>query len=531
MTPITTTIYPARTPRRHARHHPTVPLADRPTVQPSHHPTFRPSNRPTARIPLLTVLLLVTTLSPVNAAVNTDYPAWWTARSAVSASDAAADYAVCNSGQLKYMALQAMREFDATLPGGAGITISNMVNAWINNTANAQDYSAINAGQLKAVAAPFYDRLKACNWPCILPQGMTTAQDYPWSGSSSEAQDYSTANNGQVKYVFSFSVLKVDIVRIKDSHGRLGANKFLHVVNATSEDVFFDGQYVPVSLTLPSGYPKWSLDATDFKSGNTATYNITSDTIATGLLFLDSVSPHFYSVKYDCNYANDVAIISAYPAEERSISFSASSLSGPKAAIDAGLKFIFPDINVDGPKGKLEFKNSWKECPNSYKAYCTYKLSAGFDPIVGAHAKFPIGAGAVIPSWITSQVNAGFYLKLEGKLICVGMVSRDEYGVTSGSCPLTGKIGGSVGYEVLAGGPGGFISMILEGSTSFTGGGNIVYDSTVQKLVLKNAKVNWNGVVANVTINVWWGQVEYKHAWPIISPPTAPIWGPTDLTW
>ena len=211
MTSTANTIALPRTPRLHARHHPTVPLADRPTVPPSHHPTVRPSNCPTALIPLLTVLLLVTTLSPVNAAVNTDYPVWWTARSAVSASDAAADYAVCNSGQLKYMALQAMREFDATLPGGAGITISNMVNAWISHPENAQDYSAINAGQLKAVAAPFYDRLKACNWPCILPQNMTTNQDYPWSGSSSTPQDYSMANNGQVKYVFSFSVVNVKI--------------------------------------------------------------------------------------------------------------------------------------------------------------------------------------------------------------------------------------------------------------------------------------------------------------------------------
>ena len=158
--------------------------------------------------------LLVATCTPVHAA---NIPGWWISRNAVGSGMAVAnDYAACNSGQLKWMALQAMKELDATLPGGAGITVSNMVNAWINNTANAQDYSAINAGQLKAVAAPFYDRLKACNWPCILPDGMTTNMDYPWSGGS--AQDYSTANNGQVKYVFSFIVVNLNLTNLKFNH-------------------------------------------------------------------------------------------------------------------------------------------------------------------------------------------------------------------------------------------------------------------------------------------------------------------------
>ena len=158
------------------------------------------------RIPLLTALLLLATLSPVSAA---NYPGWWITRGVVDTNASAEDYAVCTSGQLKTMALQAMNELDADLPGGAGNVVHTMVNGWINNTANAQDYSAINAGQLKTVAAPFYDCLRSNNWPCILPDGMTTNQNYPWSGTG--AQDYSMANNGQVKYVFSFSVVNVKI--------------------------------------------------------------------------------------------------------------------------------------------------------------------------------------------------------------------------------------------------------------------------------------------------------------------------------
>jgi len=153
-----------------------------------------------------------------------NYPGWWITRGVVDTNASAEDYAVCTSGQLKTMALQAMNELDADLPGGAGDAIHAMVNGWLNNTANAQDYSAINAGQLKTVAAPFYDCLRSNNWPCILPDGMTTNQNYPWSGTG--AQDYSMANNGQVKYVFSFSVVNATLKNPVDSNGDGKVNDF-----------------------------------------------------------------------------------------------------------------------------------------------------------------------------------------------------------------------------------------------------------------------------------------------------------------
>ncbi len=53
------------------------------------------------------------------------------------------------------------------------------------------DYLAVNQGQLKTVAALFYDRL---------------GQPYPWAGSSAVRDDYLLVNLGQLKHVFAFEL-------------------------------------------------------------------------------------------------------------------------------------------------------------------------------------------------------------------------------------------------------------------------------------------------------------------------------------
>ncbi len=58
------------------------------------------------------------------------------------------------------MTQQALAEFDAKLAanGGAGFTFSSLVPA---PSAATNDYAALNIGQLKYLAKPFYDRLAA----------------------------------------------------------------------------------------------------------------------------------------------------------------------------------------------------------------------------------------------------------------------------------------------------------------------------------------------------------------------------------
>jgi len=112
-------------------------------------------------------------------------PAWWT--NGVLSTNAADDYSAINLGQLKNMASAAHDELEDILPGGASFSLSFI---------NDYNYDAANLGQLKAVAQPFYDRL--------IEVGYTT--NVPWTLITDDDSDFSVANIGQLKNVFNFDV-------------------------------------------------------------------------------------------------------------------------------------------------------------------------------------------------------------------------------------------------------------------------------------------------------------------------------------
>ena len=158
------------------------------------------------------------------------YPAWWFERELIKRTSPpsnapawpgsyppADDFAALNQGQLKTFALAAFDELEAKLApiGGAGTAATNLVKNWcvvdpatglIQRNAGqpvakigsgAQDFLAVNLGQLKNVAEPFYARL--------VPLGIVTAR--PWAGAT---DDFAMANIGQAKAVFSFVVATGD---------------------------------------------------------------------------------------------------------------------------------------------------------------------------------------------------------------------------------------------------------------------------------------------------------------------------------
>jgi hypothetical protein len=115
----------------------------------------------------------------------------------VLASGATVDnYAAVNTGQLKAIAAKAADEFDAEFAGmgGAGTEITTLIATWRAAPevgVTRDNYLAVNQGQLKAVAKPFYTRLIA----------LGVVSQYPWTGTT---DNYASANIGQVKYLFSF---------------------------------------------------------------------------------------------------------------------------------------------------------------------------------------------------------------------------------------------------------------------------------------------------------------------------------------
>lgn len=124
--------------------------------------------------------------TPEPTAANS-MPAWWTERDIVSQDDRATnDFAALNRGQLKWMAHCAGEAFEAELPFGAG----DAIDAMIGGFTVTQNYCAVNVGQLKSTAAPYYDRL---------------GLELPWDDSTPR-NDWAIANVGQIKFLFDLSL-------------------------------------------------------------------------------------------------------------------------------------------------------------------------------------------------------------------------------------------------------------------------------------------------------------------------------------
>lgn len=152
--------------------------------------------------------------APIPANKPAHYPAWWFSQEVIPRIDVnkaapswpgdyrqADDYAVINQGQLKNIALAAFRHLQLELTDGPGPEITGLIDAWTQlnadnlrvpkTSAATDDFAAVNIGQLKAVAKPFYDRLQRA---------------YPWNPATPVSENYAPANLGQLKLVFSFDL-------------------------------------------------------------------------------------------------------------------------------------------------------------------------------------------------------------------------------------------------------------------------------------------------------------------------------------
>ena len=147
----------------------------------------------------LCLLLGIAILGMLPTFVWAQAPGWWVTRGVQntdSANHPANDYAAVNQGQVKNIVVKAVAELDANLPGGAGDTLHTLATKLSGTTPNTDDYDAVNIGQLKTVAKPFYDLLIHIGY----------MSQYPWTSSTNAANDYAIANIGQVKNLFNFDV-------------------------------------------------------------------------------------------------------------------------------------------------------------------------------------------------------------------------------------------------------------------------------------------------------------------------------------
>lgn len=120
-------------------------------------------------------------------------PSWWSSRNIVISGAGSADYCAANQGQLKNFAMQSWLEMSEIF---AYETVSNIHMRVESFGTGGNDFAPVNLGQLKQVAAPFYNVL-------IAIQAVDT---YPWTESTADDDDYCIANLGQLKRVFDFGL-------------------------------------------------------------------------------------------------------------------------------------------------------------------------------------------------------------------------------------------------------------------------------------------------------------------------------------
>ena len=139
------------------------------------------------------------------------YPPWWS-NQAVLNGNTPDDFAAANQGQAKNMARAAINELDNDLAQFGGSGLDALASTVLSGTATLEnDYAAINLGQLKSLAQPFYDRLLSLGYfgsPLIITgTAPVVTGTYPWISASNPPDDFAAANLGQLKYLFSFDVM------------------------------------------------------------------------------------------------------------------------------------------------------------------------------------------------------------------------------------------------------------------------------------------------------------------------------------
>lgn len=175
-------------------------------------------------------ILLVTPLALVARFASAEGPQWWSARQVLDAVHMPNDYAPVNMGQLKWVATNAMAEMDEHLSGGAGWAISNIVSSyWLDDNVN---YAVVNIGQVRNLAAVFYDRLIEVGY----------ANAYPWP-TNQPCNDFAVANMGQVKALFDFDFEgKFAIYSGTFSYSGVQTGGTFHIFATTNSADWFDSQ-------------------------------------------------------------------------------------------------------------------------------------------------------------------------------------------------------------------------------------------------------------------------------------------------
>jgi hypothetical protein len=146
-------------------------------------------------------------------------PTWWSEGDppVIDPQAAPNNHGVANIGQAKWMAKNALEALRAKRPDLATLVEADLVGSgkpiasWaapVTAEQQTQQRQPLLIGQLKAIAAPFYDRLQAADSAWLAAQATengipNTGSHYPWTATTDDDSNKAMATIGQLKAVFS----------------------------------------------------------------------------------------------------------------------------------------------------------------------------------------------------------------------------------------------------------------------------------------------------------------------------------------
>lgn len=210
-----------------------------------------------------------------------DPPQWWTDQGVLNSEEPAEDAAAANQGQLMHVASRAATDFQDKIPGLVSAEIDSLISDFndpgIYQPGNS--FAAVNLGQLKYIAKPFYDVLDNNGLQAAWPAGMSSGP-YPWTAETGDDEDDALANIGQLKYVFSFDLEKV--LRIDTPYlpvAGIGASYYAVLTASSSHSGSLQWEIIegtlPDDLELQSDVAGWAIIGTPSAGQATGLYAIT----------------------------------------------------------------------------------------------------------------------------------------------------------------------------------------------------------------------------------------------------------------
>lgn len=170
------------------------------------------------RIPIPITFLIF--LAHTSVATASD-PVWWATRGVITAAPQS-NLSPATIGQAKHMVSMALAELQPRVSTASFQALQADVSTIMSlaTPSTQADFTKqkqiLLVGQLKAVARPFYDRLRALDAPwvnqkmyqssiCILEPGSNplSYSPYPWTIATNDDSNYSAATLGQLKAAFS----------------------------------------------------------------------------------------------------------------------------------------------------------------------------------------------------------------------------------------------------------------------------------------------------------------------------------------